>query len=168
MVHTEHTWSVLVAAHALTASFSLVLGGANILRRRKGDPPHRAIGYTWVVLMYFTALSSYLLQSISPGNFSWIHILSTLTLVTLTLGLWNARRGDVRNHAGMMIGTYIGLWGAFIGVVAVPERLVPEAFQANWWGMSALTAAIVGTGIALVLLAVRLLGTRPEPAPADV
>lgn len=54
-----------------------------------------------------------------------------------------------------MIGTYIGLWGAFIGVVAVPQRLVPQAFQANWARMGALTLAIILAGLALIYTVVR-------------
>lgn len=150
MVQTEHAWSVLIAVHALAASLALVLGAVNITRRPRGDAPHRAIGRIWVGLMYFTALSSFLVQTIRPGNFSWIHALSVLTIVTLSLGLWCARRGLVRAHAGNMIGTYLGLWGAFIGVVAVPDRLVPQAFQSSWAGMGLLTLGIVAVGLALV------------------
>ena len=84
--------------------------------------------------MYFTATSSFWIQQLRPGSFSWIHGLSAFTIVTLSLGLWNARRGRVRAHAGNMIGTYVGLWGAFAGVAVVPSRLVPQAFQANWLG----------------------------------
>lgn len=162
MVQTAHAWSVLVAVHALAASFGLVLGAVNVFRRRRGDGPHRTIGWIWVGLLYFTAASSFLIQTIRPGSFSWIHALSTLTLVTLTLGLWHARRGQVRLHAANMIGTYLGLWGAFIGVVAVPERLVPQAFQASWPRMGLLTAVIVVLGLGLVGAIVRFV-----PAPRE-
>lgn len=165
MVQTAHAWSVLVAAHAVAASLALVLGGANLVRRPKGNRSHRGIGWTWVGLMYFTALSSFLVQMIRPGRFSWIHALSVLTLVTLTLALWCARRGNVRGHAANMIGTYLGLWGAFIGVVAVPDRLVPEAFQSNWVGMGLLTSGLVVGGLALVGLLARVL---PEPSLVEV
>ena len=169
MIQTAHAWSALIVLHAAAAAFSLVLGGANLSRRPKGDRPHRAIGWVWAGLMYFTALSSFLVQMIRPGNFSWIHALSVLTLVTLSLALWCAHRGNVRGHAANMIGTYIGLWGAFIGVVAVPDRLVPQAFQSNWAGMGALTLGIVVTGLALVAALVRVfpVGAR-DAAVADL
>lgn len=165
MVQTEHVWSVLIGVHALAASGAIVLGAANLLRRPKGDAAHRAVGRIWAGLMYFTAVSSFFVQTIRPGNFSWIHALSVLTLVTLTVGLWAARRGRVRLHAANMIGTYVGLWGAFIGVVAVPDRLVPHAFQANWAGMGALTLAIVGCGLALVWVLTRTLREPPGYTP---
>ncbi|MEO6414083.1 MAG: DUF2306 domain-containing protein [Pedococcus sp.] len=160
----DHSWNLLIVTHAFAASFALVFGAVNVLRRRRGDRPHRAIGRTWLVLMYFTAFSSFWIQQLRPGNFSWIHGLSAFTIVTLSLGLWNARRGNIRAHAGNMIGTYAGLWGAFIGVAAVPSRLVPQAFQQDWLGMSVLTAGIIAVGLAAVAVLIRLLGQAGVPA----
>ncbi len=153
-----HAWSVLIALHATAATLALVVGPVNVLRRPRGDRAHRVLGRVWLVLMYFTAGSSYWIQQLRPGSFSWIHALSTFTLITLTLGLWNARRGRIRAHAGNMIGTYLGLVGALVGVVAVPSRLVPQAFQSDWLAMLGLTAAVVATGLALVGLIIRALG----------
>lgn len=159
----DHGWTVLIATHAVAATLALLLGGANVLRRRRGDAAHRAIGRMWLGFMYFTAVSSFWIQQLRPGRFSWIHALSAFTIVTLTLGLWNARRGRVRAHAGNMIGTYAGLWGAFIGVVAVPSRLLPQAFQSSWPAMTALTLLVVAVGLALVALVVRVLGRAGVP-----
>lgn len=147
----------LVAGHATAATLAMVLGAVNVVRRRRGDPAHRLIGRVWVVAMYLTAGSSFWIQDLRPGSFSWIHGLSVLTLVTLTLGLWRIRRGDVRSHAANMIGTYLGLLGAFVGVVAVPTRLIPSAFQQDWLGMAAVTAAIVAAGLAFTWVVTRLL-----------
>ena len=153
----DHSWTVLVAAHAVAASLAMVLGAVNLVRRPRGDLAHRVIGRAWLVLMYGTAGSSFWIQDLRPGRFSWIHALSAFTLVTLSLGLWNARRGNIRGHAGNMIGTYAGLIGAFVGVVAVPDRLVPQSFQSSWVAMSALTLAVVAAGLAFTTAASRLL-----------
>lgn len=160
-------WTVLIAAHAVAATLAMVLGAVNLLRRRRGDLPHRVIGRTWIGAMYLTAVSSFWIQELRPGSFSWIHGLSVLTIITLTLGLWNARRGRVAAHAGNMIGTYLGLIGAFLGVVVVPSRLIPQAFQQNWLGMLGVTAVIVGVGLAFVAAVTRLLGRRVEGASRD-
>lgn len=160
----EDTWTPLIAVHAVVATLAMVLGAAQIVRRRRGDRPHRTIGWVWLVCMYFVAFSSFWIQQLRPGSFSWIHGLSAFTILTLSLGLFHARRGNIRHHAGNMIGTYVGLWGAFIGVVAVPSRLVPQAFQSSWLGMTVLTAAIIAVGLALVAAVVRLL---PEPTGAS-
>ena len=163
----EHSWTVLIVLHAVAATLAMVLGGVNVLRRRRGDLPHRTIGRIWLGLMYFTAGSSFWIQQIRPGNFSWIHGLSAFTIVTLTLGLWHARRGNIRAHAGNMIGTYAGLWGAFIGVAAVPSRLVPQAFQQDWAGMTLITVGIVAVGLGLVAALIRLLGQAGVPTGAQ-
>ncbi len=79
----------LVATHAVAATLAMVLGAVNVLRRRRGDAPHRFIGRVWLVAMYFTAFSSFWIQDLRPGSYSWIHGLSAFTIVTLSLGLWN-------------------------------------------------------------------------------
>ena len=84
----------LVATHAVAATFAMVLGAVNVVRRRRGDGPHRLIGRVWLVAMYFTAFSSFWIQDLRPGSYSWIHGLSAFTIVTLSLGLWNVRRGQ--------------------------------------------------------------------------
>jgi uncharacterized membrane protein len=153
----------LIGTHAVAATLAMVLGAVNVVRRRRGDAAHRLVGRIWLVAMYFTAGSSFWIQDLRPGSYSWIHGLSAFTIVTLSLGLWNARRGRIRAHAGNMIGTYAGLLGAFVGVVAVPDRLVPSAFQQDWLGMTVITAIIVATGLASTWLVVRLL---PESSAA--
>jgi len=163
----DHGWTLLIATHAVAATLALVLGGANVLRRRRGDRPHRAIGRAWLVLMYFTALSSFWIQQLRPGHFSWIHALSAFTIVTLSLGLWNARRGRVRAHAGNMIGTYAGLWGALVGVVVVPSRLVPQSFQSSWFAMAGMTLLVLVVGLAFVAVVVRALGRAGVPDRVD-
>ncbi len=162
----DHRWTILVATHATMASLAMVTGAVNVLRRRRGDPAHILIGRVWLVGMYFTAISSFWIQQLRPGSFSWIHGLSAFTLVTLSLGLWNARRGNIPAHAGNMIGTYVGLLGAFIGVVVVPSRLVPQAFQQSWLAMAGLTALIIAVGLSFTAVVIRLIG-RTQTGPGS-
>lgn len=165
----DHSWTILVATHATMASLAMVTGAVNALRRRRGDAAHLLIGRVWLAGMYFTAISSFWIQDLKPGSFSWIHGLSAFTIVTLSLGWWNARRGNIAAHAGNMIGTYFGLLGAFIGVVVVPSRLVPQAFQQNWLGMVGLTVIIIAVGLVFTAVVIRLLGRsmeRREPVAA--
>ncbi|HET7328131.1 MAG TPA: DUF2306 domain-containing protein, partial [Nocardioidaceae bacterium] len=116
----------LVAAHALGASLALLLGAVNLLRRTKGDRPHRMIGRVWVVSMYWTVLSSFFIRELDPGGFSWIHGLSVFTFVTLTIGLWAAMTGRIQTHRGFMRGSYLGAVGAFVGATVVPQRDIPQ------------------------------------------
>ena len=72
----------------------------------RGDSRHRVLGRAWVVLMLWTAISSFWIRHINEGAFSWLHVLSVVTLVTVTLGVVNARRGNVaaapRQHGGQL------------------------------------------------------------------
>lgn len=116
---------VLVATHASTAVLCVGLGDYALLRRRKGDTVHRLVGWSWVAGLTFVASSSFAIRDLRDGRLSVLHVLSVVTLTSLVLGVRAARRHDVQAHRGNMLGSYIGLLGAFVGAVAVPDRLVP-------------------------------------------
>lgn len=118
--------AAFVAAHATGASVALLLGGWQLWHRPKGDPAHRVLGRVWVVTMYWTVLSSFFIKRLSPGHYSWIHLLSIWTFISLTIGTWAAIHGRVTLHRSYMTGSYFGLLGAFVGAVAVPDRDVPQ------------------------------------------
>jgi predicted neutral ceramidase superfamily lipid hydrolase len=59
------------------------------------------------------------------------------------------------------------LWGALVGVVAVPSRLVPQAFQSSWLAMTALTLLVVAVGLAFVAVVTRALGRAGVPERLD-
>jgi len=48
------------------------------------------------------------------------------SLVTVSLGLLAALRNHIRAHAAFIAGSYVGLLGAFVGVVSVPSRRIPQ------------------------------------------
>ena len=116
------TWNWLIATHAIAAGYVLVLGPMNIFRRAK-DRVHKAVGFTWIGAMYYLCISSFWIRT--DGGFTWLHGLSAFTLLTVTLGLVSAIRGKIQAHRGNMIGSWIGLMGAFVGAVAVPVRHIP-------------------------------------------
>ncbi len=105
--------------HLFTAVPAIPLG-AFVLWRKKGGRIHRLLGRIWGTLMMVTALSTFWLQSLS-GGFSFIHLFAVLTLVSIPIALWNARRGNIRAHRNAMRGVYAGLISA--GLLAlVPGR----------------------------------------------
>ncbi|HEX8124763.1 MAG TPA: DUF2306 domain-containing protein [Allosphingosinicella sp.] len=96
--------------------------GAFLLWRPKGDALHKGLGRVWGALMMVTALSSFWLQSLS-GGLSFIHLFSILTLVSVPLAAWHARRGNIRAHRNAIRGIYAGLLSA--GLLAMlPGRLL--------------------------------------------
>jgi len=97
----------VVAWHALAAIAALVIGGVQ-LAAPKGTIPHRALGYGWAALMVWIAASGFWIHDLRVwGRWSPIHLLSILTLVTVPLAVWRARRGQVRAHKRGMILLYV-------------------------------------------------------------
>ncbi|WP_027347088.1 DUF2306 domain-containing protein [Hamadaea tsunoensis] len=147
--------NVVIGVHASAATVSLVLGAYNLLRRPKGDQRHRRIGRVWVVAMYLTIITSFFIQALRPGHFSWIHGLSVFTFVTLTIGLWAARTGRVKHHRRFMTGSYFGLLGAFVGAVVVPVRQIPQWIVHNPVPLTLGALACVGLALAIIRLSGR-------------
>lgn len=112
--------SPVILIHVLTALLA-VLAGTVLMLLKKGTRLHRFLGRSWVALMAITALVSFGIQS--RGHFSWIHLLSVLTLVVLVMAIRAIRQGKVSAHLGYMRGAYIGLMvaGAF---TLLPGRML--------------------------------------------
>ena len=158
-------WTMLVATHAVAATVAMVLGGVQLARRRFGDRLHRWNGRVWVALMLFVSVSSFWIRDLKPGQLSWIHVLSVVTLVSLVVGVVAIRHGDRITHAITMSSTYAGMIGAFIGVVAVPARLVPQSFQQDWATMAVITAGTAAAAVGgLALLSTAAKRLRPARA----
>ncbi|MFW0772554.1 hypothetical protein ACLRGI_05245 [Paenarthrobacter nitroguajacolicus] len=119
------TWTLLIALHAIAAGYALIFG---------------------------VVLTSFGIRTID-GGFNWLHALSVLTFCTLTMGLVTVRRGNVPAHQRFMTGSYFGLVGAFIGVIAVPDRRLPQmavhdlAGLTLWVAALALTAGLTVAGL---------------------
>ncbi|PNI10282.1 hypothetical protein CXX84_02085 [Arthrobacter sp. AFG7.2] len=116
-------WNVLVVSHVIAALYSVAIGPLQILRRRR-DRVHRTLGLLWVAAMYYVCFSSFWI--VTDGHFNWLHGLSTFTLITVTLGLISAIRGNIPAHLGNMVGSYIGIVIAFGFAVGVPSRSIPQ------------------------------------------
>jgi uncharacterized membrane protein len=79
-----------------------------MLLRRRGDRIHRRLGWAWVALMLTTALISFNIRFNTPGQPSWIHLLTVLTLVLVPTIVISARRHKVRLHGNFARGTVAG------------------------------------------------------------
>jgi uncharacterized membrane protein len=98
--------STQVHAYAALAAFAL---GVVQLARKKGTGGHRALGYTWLGLMLIVAATSFWIHDLRVwGPWSPIHLLSILTLAMLPVGVWHARRHNVRGHRLTMLGLFGG------------------------------------------------------------
>ena len=100
--------SPVIQVHAAAAIAALVLGALQFGLPRGGGR-HRIMGRLWVGLMAVVALSSFGISSLRQiGPFSWIHLLSVLSLVLLVRAVLAARRGRIAAHRWIMIGLYLG------------------------------------------------------------
>jgi len=125
---STYQWTPVIAAHAAMAGAALLVGAA-VLARPKGTASHRALGWTWVVLMASVASSSF---AIRYNGFSWIHGLSVYTLFALAFGVMHARRRNIKAHRLTMISIFVGallITGLF---TLLPQRLIG---QAVWGGL---------------------------------
>jgi uncharacterized membrane protein len=114
----------VVQVHAFAAMTALALGVAQ-LAAPKGTLPHRTIGWIWVVLLLAISASSFFIHGIRMwGEWSPIHILSVFTPLMLLLGVFAARRHDIRTHQITMVSIFAGalvLAGIF---TLVPGRIM--------------------------------------------
>ena len=149
--------SVLIACHAIAATFALMLGAVVISHRPRGDRVHRRLGRVWFAAMYFTVVSSFGIKRLTPGHFSWIHGLSLFTFATLTLALYGARTHNVALHRGNVVGSYFGLVGAGIAASAFPVRAVPQLAIHRPFVLAGIVVAIA-LAVAIVARAVTLRG----------
>lgn len=161
-------WTPAIAVHAMVATAAVVPGAFNVLRGKKGDRLHRAVGRTWVIFMLFVSTGSFFiggLHSYQEPLGIFLHALAAWTIISLCLGVFFARRHKVGLHRGLMVGTYLGFVGATIVVGAVPGGRVPTYFQSYPALFTAITLGLVALSILLIqFLAVVLARRRPRPA----
>lgn len=154
----------IVVIHALAASGVILLPPVQILRRRK-DNRHRAIGRSWVVLMYVVCVSGMFIYSLS-GGFTFFHALAIFTFFTTTLGFIAIRRGIVPLHVCMMVGSWLGAVTAGVFAVVVPGRDIPQLAvhdPAVLWTLVGLALVCVTVWLIYVFTAVP--SVRVERAP---
>jgi uncharacterized membrane protein len=98
-----HALSAVIAFHIAFALGALALG-AYVLYGTKGTAKHRLFGRIWVLSLTLVAITSFWIQT--SGRFSWIHLLSVLTLANLSYAIVQVRRGKVHAHQRAMKNQY--------------------------------------------------------------
>jgi len=97
-----------IPLHAFAAMGAFVLGIVQFAAP-KGTLPHRTVGWIWVGLMAAVSISSFWIYGIRLwGRWSPIHLISIFTPIMLVLGVWFARRHNVRGHKITMISIFFG------------------------------------------------------------
>ncbi|GAA6135638.1 DUF2306 domain-containing protein [Oceaniserpentilla sp. 4NH20-0058] len=113
--------SIQIMIHLISIIPALLLG-IFILTQEKGTHTHKLVGKTWVVLMLTSSLVSFFIQT--NGGFSWIHILSIISISSISVGIWAIRNNKLIIHKGCMIGAFTGTFIAGIVATVSPGRIV--------------------------------------------
>lgn len=143
----------LIALHAVAAAYVLALGPVNIFRRRR-DRIHRVIGYTWVVMMVVTCVSSF--GIFGDEGLSWLHGLSAYTLFSVGAGLWSVLRSSNRlAHRYNMVGAYLGTLVAFLFAAAVPSRRIPQLALSDPASLALVVVLVLLTTVGYLLILLR-------------
>lgn len=116
-----------VQIHVAAATLALFVG-AIILLLPKGTGFHRFLGWSWVSAMIVVAATSIAMIADFRNGINALHVFTAITVLSLWGGLGGIRRGNVRRHAGSMVGLYVG--GLIIaGVFAfIPGRTMWQVF----------------------------------------
>jgi uncharacterized membrane protein len=117
-----------IKIHLVTVIPAFAIGTWLIFFSTKGARWHRALGAAYLVLMTVTAVTTFFIRSIVPGQLSLIHLFIPLTLFGVFGAVWNVRRGNIKGHRNAMLGLYIG--GLLIagGLTLLPGRLLHRVF----------------------------------------
>lgn len=113
-----------IPLHAFAAMTAFVLGIVQ-LAAPKGTLPHRTLGWVWVGLMAFVAVSSFWIHEIRRwGPWSPIHLLSIFTPIMLVVAVLAARAHRVRAHKITMISIFGGALVVAGLFTLVPGRIM--------------------------------------------
>ena len=118
----------MIVSHLFLAFTALIIGSINLFSK-KGTQRHKFIGWFWIIFMTYVAVSSFLIKELNDGVYSWIHLLSIITLISLILSIIAIKLRFIKIHSLLMIGTYIGLF------IAGMFALMPGRYIANFIGI---------------------------------
>lgn len=106
-------WSLWMALpltikiHIIAALTALGIGTI-ILFRPKGTGFHKTLGWTWVIAMGTTAVSSLFITGLNGDAYSFIHLLSGWTIIGLPMAIYAIRNRKVEAHKRAMTGMFVG------------------------------------------------------------
>ena len=98
---------IAVQIHVVAAVTAFLIG-VWIMAAPKGLVFHRTMGWTWVVAMGVTAISSFFIREIFEGSFSFIHALSAWTMLGLPFAVAAACRRNIKAHRSAMVNMFVG------------------------------------------------------------
>ena len=105
---------MVIIIHATLAILAVPLG-LFIFSTQKGTGHHKFLGKIWITCLAMVSVTAIFIQEITPGEYSFIHLLIPVTLITLVVSIWSIRRFKQTKiqkyrklHMISMINVYIG------------------------------------------------------------
>jgi uncharacterized membrane protein len=92
----------LIWLHLIFVMLPLAITPVQLLRRR-GDGAHRMLGWIWALLLFGTAVISFGIRDINDGDFSFVHIFSIITIVTVPMLVFAARHHRIARHRSTVL-----------------------------------------------------------------
>ena len=123
----EELCVMFIWIHFIAAVLAVILGLINLISK-KGTFQHRILGWSWLLLMTSVTVPSFWIRELNDGNFSWIHLLTVWTLISMGIALISIKNGNVRIHASFMIGTMVG------AIIAGGFAMMPGRFISSMIG----------------------------------
>lgn len=122
----------IILIHTIGAGLAF-LAGIILLTGRKGTGLHKYLGWGFVILMAMVALSAGFIQEIRPGQFSLIHLLIPISLISLWQAIHAIRRyqqtGDPAyrvRHRRIMRSLFLGALVVAGGFTLMPGRMIHD------------------------------------------
>jgi|AntRauTorcE11898_2_1112593.scaffolds.fasta_scaffold38644_2 uncharacterized membrane protein len=134
--------------HTIVSIVAMISGGI-IFFYTKGTSLHRKIGYTYVISMLLCLLTSFFIYDMF-GGFGPFHILSIVSLVTISIGIFfpvwgRSVNGWQIHHYFWMSYSYVGLWMAFMShfMHLFPTRWPNFIVAFVAWGLPYILGSVV-------------------------
>ena len=118
---------MVVLVHMFVAITAFAVGLFQLVAP-KGTIPHRIIGWAWLIFMTVIAVTSLFIRNINHGHFSFIHILTAITLIQIPVIIYFARTHQIQKHGAAAYGLFMGallIAGLF---TFIPGRLMWQLF----------------------------------------
>jgi uncharacterized membrane protein len=131
----------IIAMHMSAAILATIIGPIALWARmgRTQQPRlHRAFGYSWVTLMFVTAISAIFIRDFRLPNiagFTPIHLLIPAALGSIFIAFKRLFDGDIVAHRRFMRGTYIGACLVAGGFTLIPGRYLGNLIWSQWLGL---------------------------------
>ena len=116
---------ILVHMFVAIAAFAV---GLFQLVAPKGTIPHRIIGWAWLIFMTVIAVTSLFIRNVNHGHFSFIHILTAITLIQIPVIIYFARTHQIQKHGAAAYGLFMGALLIAGLLTFIPGRLMWQLF----------------------------------------